>query len=86
MQEQYITTLKNGTKYYFKDKAKTIFHRIDGPAVEWANGEKEWYVNGKRHRLDGPATEHADGYRAWFVNGVFIFEVDGSGEMIIRMR
>ena len=21
-------------------------HREDGPAVEWANGSKEWYLNG----------------------------------------
>ena len=26
-------------------------HRRGGlPAVEWANGSKEWWVNGKRHR------------------------------------
>ena len=23
----------------------------------WANGDKVWYLNGKRHREDGPAVE-----------------------------
>jgi len=44
-------------------------HRTDGPAVESANGYREWYVNGKPHRTDGPAVESANGYRAWYVNG-----------------
>jgi hypothetical protein len=22
-------------------------HREDGPAIEWANGEKEWYLKGE---------------------------------------
>jgi hypothetical protein len=24
-------------------------HRIDGPAIEHANGAKEWYLNNERH-------------------------------------
>jgi len=43
-------------------------HRHDGPAVEWADGLREWYLNGKRHREDGPAYERADGYHAWYLN------------------
>jgi hypothetical protein len=45
-------------------------HRLDGPAVEWADGTKGWYVNGLRHRLDGPAIEWADGDKEWWVNGI----------------
>ena len=34
----------DGTKYWsLNDK----FHREDGPAVEWTDGEKEWWFNGK---------------------------------------
>jgi hypothetical protein len=44
-------------------------HRIDGPAVEWANGDKEWWQNGQRHRTDGPATEYVDGRKEWWQNG-----------------
>ena len=43
-------------------------HRVDGPAVEYANGTKWWYVNDKCHREDGPAIEYADGIKEWFVN------------------
>ena len=43
-------------------------HREDGPAVEFADGDKFWYLNGKRHREDGPAIECANGYKAWYLN------------------
>ena len=34
----------DGTKYWsLNDK----FHREDGPAIEWTDGEKEWWFNGK---------------------------------------
>ncbi len=46
-------------------------HRDDGPAVECANGDKEWYQNGKLHRLDGPAVERANGDKYWYQNGKF---------------
>ena len=45
------------------------FHREDGPACEWAHGDKEWFINGKRHREDGPAIEHANGDKEWFISG-----------------
>ena len=37
-------------------------HRIDGPALEEADGSKEWYLNGDLHREDGPAVELLDEY------------------------
>ena len=43
-------------------------HRVDGPAVEFANGSKEWWLNGVSHRADGPAVELVSGYKAWFQN------------------
>jgi hypothetical protein len=85
MEEQYITNT-NGTKYHYKDEAKTILHRLDGPAIESANGTREWFVNGKRHRLDGPAVEYADGYKFWYVNGVFIVKVNKKDTVIDRME
>jgi len=69
MEEQYIVTNADGDKYYYKDKAKTILHREDGPAIEYINGNKSWWLDGKLHRLDGPAVEYANGDKAWFVNG-----------------
>jgi hypothetical protein len=23
------------------------FHRVDGPAIEWANGTRQWFLNGQ---------------------------------------
>jgi hypothetical protein len=68
-QEQYIRIYENGNKRYYKDKEMTIRHRLDGPAIEYANGSKAWWVDGKPHRLDGPAVEYTDGYKAWYVDG-----------------
>jgi len=45
-------------------------HREDGPAVEYASGDKFWYLNGKCHREDGPASEYTDGDKAWYLSGV----------------
>jgi len=45
------------------------FHREDGPAVEWATGCKEWYLNGYLHRSDGPAIETSKGTKFWYLNG-----------------
>ena len=41
-----------------------MYHRVDGPAVEFADGDKSWYIHGECHRVDGPAVERADGYKA----------------------
>ena len=30
------------------------------------DGDKWWYLNGKRHREDGPAFEGADGEKWWY--------------------
>jgi hypothetical protein len=70
MTPQYIEIDELGTKFYRKDKAMTILHREDGPAVEGYNGYKAWYINGKRHREDGPAVKWNDGIVNWYLNGV----------------
>jgi len=76
-QEQYIYINQYGNKIYYKDRALTKLHRLDGrPAVEYADGSKEWYVNGQLHRLDGPACEAANGYKLWCVGGR-IHRLDG---------
>ena len=54
-----------------EDHSKQL-HRVDGPAIEWADGDKSWYLNGEFHRIDGPAIEWADGYKAWYLNGEHI--------------
>jgi hypothetical protein len=44
-------------------------HREDGPAIEYIDGSREWWVNGELHRTDGPAREWASGSRAWYLHG-----------------
>jgi len=68
MTPQYILINKNGSKYYYKDKEMTILHREDGPAIEYADGYKGWYLNNELHREDGPAVEDKWGYKAWYFN------------------
>jgi hypothetical protein len=51
-------------------------HRVHGPAVEYADGHREWWQNGQLHRLGGPAIEYTDGSRAWFQNG-WLHRMDG---------
>ena len=79
--QQYIRTDKDGDKFYYKDKAMTLIHREDGPAVECVNGDKFWYRNDKCHREDGPAIESANGDKSWYINDVFIFTVDKDGRL-----
>jgi hypothetical protein len=72
---QFIKTDWDVTEYY-SDKAMTILHREDGPAVVTFRGYKEWYINGKLHREDGPAAEFPSGTKAWYLNGERVSEAD----------
>ena len=45
MTPQYIEINQHGSKLYFKDKQMTILHREDGPAVEYTDGDKSWFIN-----------------------------------------
>jgi len=68
MQEYKVEVYDNGNKAWYQNGKR---HRLDGPAVEYANGGKGkfWYQNDKLHRLDGPAVEYSDGYKEWFIEG-----------------
>jgi len=61
---------------------KGLLHREDGPAVEYIDGGKHWYVNGKRHRLDGPAVENANGGIEYCINGKYFLH----DEWLIKTR
>ena len=37
--------------------------------VEWKDGTKHWYQNGKFHREDGPSVEYLNGTKCWCLNG-----------------
>ena len=62
---------KYDKKYKHKIRTNWKLHREDGPAIEWGNGDKHWYVNDKLHREDGPAIECSNGTKNWVVNGIF---------------
>jgi hypothetical protein len=72
--EQFIHVNDNDTKFYYSDRKMTILHREDGPAIEYDNGGKSWWFNGKRHREDGPAIEEPYGYKEWYLNDKFLTE------------
>jgi len=42
--DEYQTVDDNGNKFWFKGNH---YHRENGPAVEFSNGHKAWYLNGK---------------------------------------
>ena len=65
--QRYIVEVYEDRTEWKNDQSQ--LHRLDGPAIEWSNGDKSWYVNGHLHRDDGPAVEYSNGYKAWFVNG-----------------
>src|SRR6056300_848066 len=79
--EQFIHISKDGDKFYYSDRKMTILHREDGPAIDYANGDKSWFLDGKRHREDGPAIEWADGYKAWYINGERLTEKEFNARM-----
>ena len=64
------TPLTNKELYCTEYRKGKKLHRLDGPAREYPNGSKYYYVEGNRHRLDGPAIERADGSKQYWVNGV----------------
>jgi len=69
IKKYYVTVDDAGTTRWSKDAKCTIRHRENGPAIERADGHKEWWQNGQRHRTDGPATEWWDGDKSWCQNG-----------------
>lgn len=68
MKAQYITIDDEG-KYYYSDKKMTLLHHEDGPACEYVDGTKFWYLNDKCHREDGPAIEYSNGHKLWYFDG-----------------
>ena len=57
-------------------------HRLGGkPAIECADGSKEYWENGRRHRLGGkPAIEYADGYKAYYENDIQLTKAEAEAK------
>ena len=77
IKKYYVTVNdKNGATRWYKDPAREVLHRENGPAVEWVTGTKEWWQDGLQHRTDGPAIEWFDGSTTWYQNGQ-VHRMDG---------
>jgi len=65
---------EDGNTFWYNQQGK--LHREGGlSAVEYADGDKVWWVNGKQHREGGlPAVERANGSKVWWVNGHHVTE------------
>ncbi len=72
-----------GSKIEWREKLKDgseVLHRLDGPAIEWDNNQKqeywyndqrqEWWYMGKRHREGGPALIFP-GREEWYFDGLY---------------
>lgn len=66
--ETSICTVEHGTIFW--RNALNQNHRVDGPAVEWDDGEQWWCLNGEFHRADGPALEFTNGHKYWYIDGM----------------
>ena len=51
-------------EYWFKG----LRHRIDGPAIEYLDGDYEYWENGQRHNPQGPA-KCIDGRLEYWIDG-----------------
>ena len=58
----------NGSVYHYNSNGN--YHRLDGPAIEYATGGGYWFFDGKLHKTDGPAIVWGVGYKEWWINNV----------------
>lgn len=56
----------DGTELWMQDGRP---HRVDGAALNYADGRKEHYIHGYLHNLTGPAIEDPAGRNEWWLNG-----------------
>jgi len=61
--ESFLEISWNGAKLW-RDKYGQ-FHRLNGPAIEYANGDQSWFEHGLLHRIDGPAMTFYRGGGKW---------------------
>lgn len=76
-EESFSKTYRSGNIIWYKKDTHTIhhvYHRTDGPAIKYADGEIHYYINGKLHNENGPAVDTAPGlsnsHKEWWLNGV----------------
>ena len=66
-------TDENGNKRWYNESGQLHLDENDLPAIEYTDGTKFWYQNGKCHRDNGlPACIFRSGAQYWDVNGTTI--------------
>jgi hypothetical protein len=78
---KYIVEKTKNVTFWRNEKGE--YHREDGPAIEWATGDKYWYLNDELHRVDGPAIERANGDKEWWLNGQRLY-VNGEKMLVSK--
>ena len=54
--------IPGGIEHYQND----VLHRLNGPAIEYYDGDKQWWINGQLHRdNDLPAVESLE-VKKWY--------------------
>ena len=66
MKDGHYCELNNWREVYVQNGA---YHRLDGPAIIYEDGDQFWYKKGKLHREDGPAKIWNNGQTEWFKKG-----------------
>jgi hypothetical protein len=56
------------TKTEWRNKEGKLHRECDLPAVEFNDGHKTWYKEGKLHRENGPAIVYNNGDKSWYKN------------------
>lgn len=49
-----------------------VYHRVNGPAVQNANGTEVWFIDDIIHRERGPALMYPNGEKQWWRHGELI--------------
>jgi hypothetical protein len=65
--QKYTVIINHDKTVYWYKFGTGILHRENGPAIEYANGDCEWFIDGKRHRIGEPAIVWTSG-KHWFVD------------------
>lgn len=84
MTRQWTTNNNVATYYYIAHDGICSLHNEAGPAVIYANGDKEWWINGMRHRENGPAIDRPN-HQSYFLLGHEISEGEYKSSSIKKL-
>jgi hypothetical protein len=68
---------KNGQRHREVPPGECGSIRNDLPAIEWNDGSKEWFIDGKHREYNNyttPCILHSDGTVQWFIDGQYIID------------